>query len=118
MAEAGNLKNITISQRADEICDSLVETGLFAFAVDAYRAAIAVALANDLSVNRDLKMIKNKWDTASVFYDRESNVETMLLLFGFNKENLVREGKLLAEAGLEFLESKRQLNSDLMSYLM
>ena len=114
----GNLKNITVSPRAYEIMETIKTEGYFSNKQEAYRAAIAVALANKLPIDREVKMTENKWDTAAVFNSKESNVEALLLLTGIAEKSLVDEGKLLAEAGLRFLEMKRQSNSDVLSFLV
>ena len=114
----GIQKNITVSLRADEIMETLVQEGLFNNHQEAYRSAISVALAQNLPLDSDFKMTKNKWDTAAVFYSSDSNVESLLLLKGIDKNKIVEAGKILAENGLRFLEHKRQSNSDLMKFLI
>jgi hypothetical protein len=111
-------KNITISKRADEICQILKDQGYFATYIDAYKVAVVVALANKIEVDRNIKFEINKWDTAAVFFDREKNLESILLLNGYDKKDLVTEGKFLAEAGLKFLEEKRNSNIDLLPFLI
>ena len=80
--------------------------------------AVVVALANKIEVDRNIKFEINKWDTAAVFFDREKNLESILLLNGYDRKDLVTEGKFLAEAGLKFLEEKRNSNIDLLPILI
>lgn len=108
-------KNLTISKRADEICQTLKEIGLVDDAKSAYKLAIAVALNRALRVDRSIQFdFGNKWDTSAVFFDRDSNLEPLLLLHGIRPEELVVEGKYLAEAGLRHIEEKRLANMDLI----
>ena len=117
--EISQVKNITISKRAEEICQSLMSEGFVNSAIEAYKMGVAIALDKKLEVDREVKFDHgNKWDTAAVFYDRESNLEPLLLLHGVDKTNLVLEGKYLAEAGLRFLDEKRLRNEDILSYLI
>jgi hypothetical protein len=118
MMESSELKNVTISQRGNEICEALKEDGYFNSAVDAYRTAICIAIAKDLSVDESLKGTLNKWDTASVFRDPDSNIEALMILKGFSRDQVVAKGKLLAETGLRFIEEKRIANVDLLSILI
>jgi hypothetical protein len=109
-------KNITISKRADEICQSLKEAGLVDDAKSAYKLAIAVALNHSLKVDRTVQFdFGNKWDTSAVFFDRDSNLEPFLLLHKISPDELVTEGKYLAEAGLRYIEEKRIGNMDLIA---
>jgi hypothetical protein len=117
--EISQVKNITISKRAEEICQSLMSEGFVNSAIEAYKMAVVIALDKKLVVDRDVKFDHgNKWDTASVFFDRDSNLEPILLLHGIDQTNLVVEGKYLAEAGLRYLEEKRLSNEDVLSYLI
>ena len=116
--EQSSPKNITISKRADEICQILKDDGYFATYIDAYKVAVVVALAQKLEVDRNIKFELNKWDTASVFFDREKNLEAIMLLNGCDRKEIVTEGKYLAEAGLRFLEEKRISNVDLLPIII
>jgi hypothetical protein len=114
--ESSAPKNITISKRADEICQSLRDVGLVDDAKSAYKIAVAVALHHGLKVDRNVQFDHgNKWDTSAVFFDRDSNLEPLLLLHNISPEELVTEGKYLAEAGLRFIEEKRLSNMDLIA---
>jgi hypothetical protein len=109
-------KNITISKRADEICQTLKDEGLVDDAKSAYKLAIAVALNRSLKVDKTIQFdFGNKWDTPAVFFDRDSNLEPLLLLHKIKPEELVIEGKYLAEAGLRYIEEKRLANMDLIA---
>jgi hypothetical protein len=109
-------KNITISKRADEICQTLKDEGLVDDAKSAYKLAIAVALNRSLKVDKTIQFdFGNKWDTPAVFFDRDSNLEPLLLLHKIKPEDLVIEGKYLAEAGLRYIEEKRLANVDLIA---
>jgi hypothetical protein len=116
--EVNELKNITISLHGNEICEQLKTDGYFNSALEAYRAAICLAIAQELELDEDTKGTLNKWDTASVFRDPDSNIESILLLKGYSPEDVVVKGKLLAEAGLRYIESKRLLNVDILSVLI
>ena len=109
-------KNITISKRADEICQTLKDEGLVDDAKSAYKLAISVALNRSLKVDKTIQFdFGNKWDTPAVFFDRDSNLEPLLLLHKIKPEDLVIEGKYLAEAGLRYIEEKRLANVDLIA---
>ena len=116
--ESSELKNITISQRGSEICEELKELGFFNSAVEAYRSAICLAIAKKIPVDANIKGVLNKWDTASVFRDPDSNIEALMLLDGYAPEEIVEKGKLLVESGLRFIEEKRLANADLLSILI
>jgi hypothetical protein len=118
MSEASELKNITISERANEICELLKEDGYFHTAQQAYRAAIFLAISKELPIDASVKMTLNKWDTAAVFRSNEQNVESAMLLHGFKSDEIVSKGKLLAEAGLRFLGEKITANADILSILI
>lgn len=116
--EAPEPKNITISQRGNEICEGLKEAGYFSSAVEAYRAAVCLAIARNLDIDEDAKGTLNKWDTASVFRNGDSNIESLMLLHGYASDEVVTKGKLLAEAGLRFIDEKRLANVDVLSVLI
>lgn len=116
--ETSEPKNITISQRGNEICEELKDAGYFNTAVEAYRAAICLAISRDLPLEQEVKGTLNKWDTASVFRNSESNIESLMLLRGYPKDEVVLKGKLLAEAGLRFIEERRLANADVLSILI
>lgn len=116
--ESGSPKNITISDRANEICDILRKEGFFEDAIEAYRTAICIAIELDLEVDSSIRMNNNKWDTAAVFRSEGKNLEAMMLLLGFKPDEIVVKGKLLAEAGLKYLDEKRLANADLLSIIL
>ena len=116
--ETGSPKNITISDRGNEVCDVLRKEGYFADAIEVYRTAICLAISLKLEVDQSIKMNNNKWDTAAVFKSEGKNIESLMLLLGYKQEDIVKQGKLLAEAGLKFLDERRIANADLLSYIL
>ena len=110
-------KNIEISDRANEVCDLLKKLGYFADAIEAYRTAICLAISLKLEVDPSIKMDNNKWDTAAVFQTEGKNVESLMLLMGYAPEEIVSKGRLLAEAGLKYLDEKRLANVDILSII-
>lgn len=116
--ETSEPKNITVSQRGSEICDELKDLGFFNDAIDAYRAALCLAIAKEIPIDESIKGVLNKWDTASVFRDPDSNIESLMLLQGYAPEVVVTTGKLLAEVGLRYIEEKRLANADVLSVLI
>lgn len=116
--ESGSPKNITISDRGNEVCDVLRKEGYFADAIEAYRTAICLAISLNLEVDQSIKMNNNKWDTAAVFRSEGKNIESLMLLVGYKQEEIVKQGKLLAEAGLKYLDERRLANADLLSIIL
>jgi len=116
--ESGSPKNITISDRGNEVCDKLREEGFFEDAIEAYRTAICIAIHLGLEIDESIRMNNNKWDTAAVFRSENKNLESMMLLLGFSPDEIVVKGKLLAEAGLKYLGEKRNANADLLSIIL
>ena len=117
-SEVTSPRNITISVLGNEVCDDLRTLGLFRTAIDVYRTALCLALARKLPVDESVKFAVNKWDTAAVFRDPDSNLEALLMLHGYGKDEVVTKGKYLAEAGLKFLNDKRLANVDLLSVIL
>ena len=116
--DVSEVKNITISVRGNEICEELKLAGFFNTSVEAYRAAICIAISKELQIDESHKGTLNKWDTASVFRDSESNVEALLLLHGLKPEEIVSQGKLLAEVGLRYIAEKMAANTDVLTVLI
>ena len=116
--EHGSPKNITISDRANEVCDVLRKLGYFSDSIEVYRSALCLAISLNLEVDPTVRMTNNKWDTAAVFRSEGKNLETMMLLLGYTAEEIVPKGKLLAEAGLKYLDEKRLANIDLLEVLV
>jgi hypothetical protein len=116
--ESGSPKNITISDRANEICDILRKEGFFDDSIEAYRTAICIAIQLDLELDSTVRMNNNKWDTAAVFRTEGKNLESMMMLLGYSPDEIVIKGKLLAEAGLKYLDEKRIANADLLSIIL
>ena len=111
-------KNIRISTQGNEICDALVGMHYYSSSLEAYRAALGVALALHLEPVPDLKLEMNKWDTGSVFRDPETNLMSLLALFGVQGTDAITTGIQLAESGLRYLNEKRIANVDLLPILV
>ncbi len=109
-------KNIKVSIEANEIMADLENEGYFENSIAAYRMAIAVAIVEKLSVEPEIKTTENKWDTASVFNDKSTNIENMITLLKPEVDQPVLQGIQLAEHGLRWLEGKRKRNEDLWAY--
>jgi hypothetical protein len=117
MSENENVQ-ITISDRADEICETMVNLKFFEDKKDVYVAAICLAIALDLELDPTIKMPLNRWHTASVFHGVGRSLSSLMILLGFREDEIVSKGKLLAEAGLRYIEEKRLSQSDLVDVLL
>ena len=117
MTESAAPKNVRISVKGNEACEALVSMGLFSTALEAYRAAMGVALALDLPPVEDLKLELNKWDAGSVFRDPSCSMEPLLALMGVPESERVTRGMQLAESGLKYLNEKRLANVPLLPVL-
>lgn len=118
MTDSHSPKNVRISVAGNETCEALVAMGLFGSSLEAYRAAVGVALAFDLETATDVKLELNKWDTGSVFRDPDCNLEALLALQGIVGDDAVARGMQLAETGLRHLNGKRIANVDLVPILV
>jgi hypothetical protein len=106
--------NVTISEEAFMITDELVNLGYFEKPIEAYRMAVSVALANNLTVDKTLKInFSSRWQSASFL--KNGDMESLLKLFNI-KGNPLIEAEYLAEAGLRFLNEKVKSGLDLSSY--
>lgn len=110
---AADPKNVRISQFGDEVSESLKKEGYVDTQLDAYRLAISVALALDLGPDPAPVLDHNKWDSAAVFMDGNSNMASLIDLFYPGTENPVLIGIGLAENGLKWLENKRLSGVDI-----
>ena len=111
-------KNITVSDLANEVCSLLINKGIVAEAIEAYRLAICLAISLNLPTDPAPKMTNNKWDTAAVFQSRGKDLESLMQLMDYQEESVVNTGKLLAEAGLLYLKTKIESGSDVFSILV
>jgi hypothetical protein len=111
-------KNITVSDLANEVCSLLIEKGVVAEAIDAYRLAICLAVSLGLETVPTTKMTNNKWDTAAVFQTRGKDLDSVLQLMGYQQDSTIATGKLLAEAGLLYLKTKIDSGSDVFAVLV
>ena len=117
MSKEGAPKNIYISNEGDETCTRLMNKEYVGTALEAYRLAIAVALARELEPNTAIDRPKNKWDTSSVFSDEGTRIDLLMKVHGFDGDEVVVQGIALAEAGLEFLNEKMNRDVDIWKIL-
>jgi hypothetical protein len=117
MSENENVQ-ITISERADEICETLVSLKYFDDKKDAYISAACLAMALDLDLDPTTKTPLNKWHAAAVFNSPGTNLSSIMMLMGYKQDEIVSKGKLLAEAGLRYIDEKRLAQSDLIDVLL
>lgn len=113
--ELSGPKNIRISDLAEEACKDLVKEGYFDDHIDAYRAAIFVAMAQDLDHSQPFQLKNNKWDSSAVFRD---GVDSAVAFYFPEDRGVVELGMKLAEAGLKFLQERRLAQEDLWKYLI
>ena len=118
MNESAAPKNITISDRANEVCEVFRKQGFFSSDIEVYRAALVLAISLNLELDPSVRTTNNKWDTAAVFRSDDRNIESLMLLLGYPEDQIVTTGKLLAEAGLKYLDEKRLANIDVLSTLL
>jgi hypothetical protein len=109
---------ITISDRGDEICQTLKDLKFFDDKKDAYVAAICLALALDLPLDSSITTPHNRWHAASVFNSSGKDLSAIMLLMGYSSDEIVSKGKMLAEAGLRYIDEKRLAQSDLIDVLL
>lgn len=111
-------KNITVSDLANQACTLLIDKGVVAEAIEAYRLAMCLAISLSLPTDPALKMTNNKWDTAAVFQSRGQDLDSLMQLMDYQEDSVVTTGKLLAEAGLLYLKTKIESGSDVFSILV
>jgi hypothetical protein len=90
----------------------------FATQKDAFRTAVAVAIANNLERSPRNGPKKNKWQTPAVCDDRMRNF-LEVMGFGTDAEKHMHYKMVeLAEAGLRFLKEKHDAKFDLWPYIL
>ena len=109
---------ITISDRGDEICETLRNLNFFDDKKDAYVYAICLAIALDLPLDPTISTPHNRWHAASVFHSSGKDLSSVMTLMGYKEDEIVGKGKMLAEAGLRYIEEKRLSQSDLVDVLL
>jgi hypothetical protein len=109
---------ITISDRGDEICETLRGLNFFDDKKDAYVYAICLAMALDLPLDPTISTPHNRWHAASVFHSSGKDLASVMTLMGYGDEEIVGKGKLLAEAGLRYIDEKRLSQADLVDVLL
>src|SRR5688572_20061591 len=84
--------------------DELMQTGWFAEQLDAYRLAIAVALARQLPINPDgLAGVTTKWNRGSL--ERDGRVRALLLTIA-HASRPYAHAEALADAGVRYLRQR------------
>lgn len=109
---------ITISDRADEICETMVSLRYFDDKKDVYISGVCLALALNLELDPTVITPNNRWHTSSVFYESGSDLSSLMILMGYKEDEIVTKGKLLAEAGLRYIDEKRLAQADLVEVLL
>jgi hypothetical protein len=117
MKDSENVQ-VTISDRGDEICDTLKKLNFFDDKKDAYVSAICLAIALDLPLDPSVLTTQNRWHAASVFHSANRDLSALMDLMGYSEDEIVSKGKLLAEAGLRYIEEKRLAQIDLVDVLL
>lgn len=112
------LVQIAISDRGDEICDDLKQQNFFTEKKDAYIYAICLAIALDLPLDSKVTTPNNRWHAASVFHSSGRDLASVMTLMGYDEDEIVSKGKMLAEAGLRYIEEKRLSQADLVDVLL
>ena len=109
---------ITISTRGNEICETLKKLNYFDDKKDVYVAAICLAMALDLPLDPSITTPDNGWHAASVFHSTGRDLSAVMRLMGYEEEGIMVKGKMLAEAGLRYIEEKRISQADLIDVLL
>ena len=109
---------ITISDRGYEICETLKNLNFFEDRKDAYIAAICLAMALDLPLDPTISTQLNQWHAASIFHQTGKDLASVMYLMGYQEDEIVSKGKLLAEAGLRYMEEKRLSQADLVDVIL
>jgi len=117
MSENENVQ-ITISDRGDEICETLKNLNYFDDKKDAYVAAICLAMALDLPLDPTITTPHNRWHAASVFHSSGKELASVMALMGYAEDEIVTKGKMLAEAGLRYIDEKRLSQADMVDVLL
>jgi hypothetical protein len=117
MSENENVQ-ITISDRGDEICETLKNLNYFDDKKDAYVAAICLAMALDLPLDSTITTPHNRWHAASVFHSSGKELASVMALMGYAEDEIVTKGKMLAEAGLRYIDEKRLSQADMVDVLL
>jgi hypothetical protein len=115
-------KNLEISDLAYDVCakltDKLTDLGYFINKKDVYRAAICIAINNNLEFDTNVIFSNNIADTNAVFFENNANISELMLLFGYKQDEIFYYGRMLAEAGLKFLNQKILNHSDILDILV
>ena len=112
------LAQVTISDRGDEICDLLKDQNFFSDKKSAYITAICLAIALDLPLDPKIPTPNNRWHAGAVFHSPGRELASVMTLMGYADDEIVTKGKMLAEAGLRYIETKRLSQSDLIDVLL
>ena len=81
-------------------------------------AAICLAMALDLPLDPSITTPDNGWHAASVFHSTGRDLSAVMRLMGYEEEGMMVKGKMLAEAGLRYIEEKRISQADLIDVLL
>lgn len=106
---------ISLSDEGDRIVRELVERGWFSTQVAAFQAAVGVAIAHELTIDRsDLKNQTTKWNVGTL----DPRLRDMIMEFGRDAaESPYETATILAEAGLRRLASVLDDEAQLASIL-
>ena len=111
-------KNTEISDTANIVCEKLKSLNYFIDKKDVYRTAICVAISNNLPLDNEVIFSNNIADTNAVFFENDASVADLMVLFGYESDEIFYYGRLLAEAGLRFLDQKLKSHSDILDILV
>jgi len=109
--------NVLVSSECFRMIDELYSSygEYFPDGMSVFRIGVAVALAQDLEIDRSINASEPKGLSNSFLMN--GKVESLLRLFGICGNPLV-EGQFLAEAGVRFLYKKHQENLDIRGFLI
>jgi hypothetical protein len=116
--KVNELAQITISDRGDEICELLKELKYFGDKKDAYIYAICLAMALDLPLDPKITTPNNRWHATAIFHAPGRDLASVMALMGYDEEEIISKGKMLAEAGLRYIDEKRLSQADLVDVLL
>ena len=75
-------------------------------------------MALDLPLDSTITTPDNGWHATSVFHSTGRDLSAVMRLMGYEEEGIMVKGKMLAEAGLRYIEEKRLSQADLVDVLL
>ena len=112
------LAQVPISDRVDEVCEITRNQNFFSDKESAFITATCLAIALDLPPDPKIPTPNNRWHAGAVFHSPGRELASVMTLMGYADDEIVTKGKMLADAGLRYIETKRLSQSDLIDVLL